>query len=243
MDGKCYAAACSPGSTCCKNTDQHGYCCASGNYCESNGCQVPGTAYCFAGDANVDVRGKGALAMQDLQVGDHVLVQQAGAKLAYEPVLGFLHATRADEPTSHLVVSHPAGELRVSPNHIVFIADGSDKLAADLRVGDELAVVQGSGKVASIENKVGDKGMYAPLTASGTIVVDGVVASNYATHSSHTWIPHTSIHTAFFPLRLYHVLGLHSFFTTNKQVESKHPFVHFLEDRVKAPALKMFNIK
>merc|ERR1712048_1279518 len=133
--------------------------------------------------------------------------------------------------------------MGVSPNHIVFLADGTDKLAANLLVGDELLVAQGSGKVSSIKSAIGNEGMYAPLTASGTIVVDGAVASNYATHSSLTWIPHTAIHAAFFPLRLYHALGLHSLYVANKRADvpsleafvGKHPFVSFLEERVKAP--------
>merc|ERR1712048_732638 len=137
--------------------------------------------------------------------------------------------------------------MGVSPNHIVFLADGTDKLAANLLVGDELLVAQGSGKVSSIKSAIGNEGMYAPLTASGTIVVDGAVASNYATHSSLTWIPHAAIHAAFFPLRLYHALGFPLMFAGSNQatpsVPGKHPFVAFLEDRIKVSAFKLFNIK
>merc|ERR1712232_946817 len=100
----------------------------------------------------------------------------------------------------------------------VFAQDGMgrrlDKIAVQLNAGDLIYLPSSAAeteqvvRVLSIHSSEGDSGMYAPLTASGTIVVDGIVASNYATHSQATWIPHGAIHAAFLPVRIYHLLGL-----------------------------------
>merc|ERR1719181_195065 len=50
--------------------------------------------------------------------------------------------------------------------------------------------------------------MYAPLTAAGTVVVDRVVASNYAIPANGLILPHYLMHAALLPVRTYHALGL-----------------------------------
>lgn len=113
---------------------------------------------------------------------------------------------------------------RLSPGHVVFLADAlgaamGEKLAADLVVGDRVFVAESSGmvacKVLGVEELRGQKGMYAPLTASGTIVVDGVVASNYAAFSvpgrkEFVELPNALMHATFSPFRAYHALGFGS---------------------------------
>jgi len=92
------------------------------------------------------------------------------------------------------------------------------KALVDCQEGDELLVIGGvssspgsSSPILEIAHEHTSRGMYAPLTDAGTIVVDGVVASTYAV----TWalqVPHGIVHFAFLPLRLYHRLGLASLF-------------------------------
>eukprot|EP00747_Dinoflagellata_sp_TGD_P172518 gnl/TRDRNA2_/TRDRNA2_209167_c0_seq1.p1 gnl/TRDRNA2_/TRDRNA2_209167_c0~~gnl/TRDRNA2_/TRDRNA2_209167_c0_seq1.p1 ORF type:complete len:110 (-),score=5.77 gnl/TRDRNA2_/TRDRNA2_209167_c0_seq1:9-290(-) len=50
--------------------------------------------------------------------------------------------------------------------------------------------------------------MFAPLTKAGTIVVDCVVASNYASPSLRLSLPHGLAHNAMIPLRLWSLFGL-----------------------------------
>merc|ERR1712187_32133 len=47
--------------------------------------------------------------------------------------------------------------------------------------------------------------------ASGTIIVDGVIASNYATVGN-LQIPHGAMHASFFPVRAYKQLGFEALF-------------------------------
>merc|ERR1712176_397702 len=128
---------------------------------------------------------------------------------------------------SFISVNHTCGLFRASANHIVFVSkDGvlKDKLVSDLQVGDVLLSREtgANSKLRSRPHEClvlhthlthGHQGMYAPLTAVGTILVDDVVASTYA--SAHGLkFPHGFMHAIFFPVRVYHWLGFSSFLTS-----------------------------
>jgi len=161
---------------------------------------------CFPSDSLAKVQGSGAVRLNDLSVGDSVLVRRSSGELAYEPLLGFLHATKS--PGAIMSVQHMGGEFRASANHLVFVSDGTAKLASQLQVGDTLLISdEGSKKLVQsvvISVKVANSGtrMIAPLTMAGSIVVDGAVASIYASHSSSFFIPHGAMHALFFPARM-----------------------------------------
>jgi len=155
--------------------------------------------------------------INQLQAGDRVLVESSSGQLVYEPVLSFLHSGGVGSRSEFLTIKHETGALRVSANHVLFVASAVgrvDKAADQIAEGDELLVVPAGGsdtaalsKVLSVTHEVNDLGVYAPLTWSGKIVVDGTVASNYATiFGMH--FGHEASHAAFFPLRAYHKLGL-----------------------------------
>jgi hypothetical protein len=172
---------------------------------------------CFPGQSMVQVEGKGAIRIMDLNVHDRVLAQSVDLEtLAYEPVLGFLHAVPGGKATAFLTIVHSTGVMRVSENHIVFVlsAVGSsmDKLAAHVRPGDQLLTVSGntfqsSSRVLAVSHDTGEQGMYAPMTPGGRIVVDDVISSNYATHG-HLVLPHCAAHATFFLTRAYYQSGL-----------------------------------
>jgi len=101
--------------------------------------------------------------------GDHVLTASG-----YEPVIGFLHAH--ERSAVFLEIVHGSGSLRVTPGHIVFLASGMPVPAYSLTAGDNLSC----GPVLQVRKVVLPDGVYAPITQSGTLVVDGVLSSNYA---------------------------------------------------------------
>jgi hypothetical protein len=73
--------------------------------------------------------------------------------------------------------------LELSPKHFA-IADGVARVATEVRPGAKMTVVHADGSraeaaVVSVE-LVYREGLFAPFTETGTIVVDGVVASSYS---------------------------------------------------------------
>jgi len=174
-------------------------------------------AQCFPGEAMVEVLGRGATPMANLRLGDQVLTSkkvQEGAQLEYEPVLAWIHIAKGTEAI-FTTIRHERGILRASPGHLVFLATASgfhvDVPAGNVRKGDVLLASTESGlvasKILSVDHDSVSLGMYAPLTHSGTIVVDGVLASIYATPSLDVRLPHWLAHTGLFPVRAFHSLG------------------------------------
>lgn len=202
---------------------------------------------CFPGEASLVLHGHARKKMLDLKVGDRVLVQQVGGQLAFEPVLGFLHVAHGGPTTSHsyLKIAHELGELHISGNHLLFVEDHTsaswrrDKLAMELKIGDSLFVVHSGGtavvpsRVVAIHREVSELGMYAPLTAPGTLLVDSTLVSTYA-NALEFRVRHSIIHSLLFPVRLVHRLALATplggmFQSTRPDTEYLHPYVAMLQ--------------
>merc|ERR1712232_181926 len=119
----------------------------------------------------------------------------------YDSALGFLHAVQG--PAEFLAIEHEHGELRASGNHLLFNGEGSAVAAELFTLGDELLLTDGlRSRILSISQDSTKHGMFAPLTASGTVVVDGVTASNYATVGKLN-IPHSAMHASFTVSRMF----------------------------------------
>eukprot|EP00928_Gymnodinium_smaydae_P054932 TRINITY_DN38615_c0_g1_i1.p1 TRINITY_DN38615_c0_g1~~TRINITY_DN38615_c0_g1_i1.p1 ORF type:complete len:939 (-),score=103.93 TRINITY_DN38615_c0_g1_i1:365-3181(-) len=181
---------------------------------------------CFPGEALVTVAGQNgdaSLPIAKVRTGDIV----RGA-FGFEPILGFLHVVEGMRG-AYLRVQHVHGEMRLSPNHLIFVvrdavARQGAVQAAELRVGDKISAAQlhetqtslqsfEPSVVLAIRREQIASGMYAPLTASGTIVVDKVVASTYAMPS---WLDssifsHRLMHCFFFPYRSFHLVARYLF--------------------------------
>lgn len=182
-------------------------------------CQQSDFVVCFPGEAEAQVEGRGPTPVAELRPADRVLVERTpGGPLVYEPVLGFAHARRGgSKPHQFLVVTHSRGEFRASDGHIVFAvgSDGQrvDKPLGRVELGERLFVAGTDGaaelsEVLSMRRGTGRLGMFAPLTSSGSIVVDGVVASNYGWPAANIRLPHWLAHASLSPVRAYHRLGL-----------------------------------
>lgn len=128
-----------------------------------------GGGACFSEDSTTTVLGKGPTVMKDLQVGDKVFT---GSN--YEPVYGFAHLDKTTSaPYLQIHTENQKDPLEVSKEHLLLVNDKYVP-AGDIKVGDYLS----NGAVEKIKNTK-KTGLYAPLTPSGTMVVNGVQTSNY----------------------------------------------------------------
>ena len=136
---------------------------------------------CFSETATVQVRGKGEVAMKDLSLNDKVLT----AKNTYEPVYSFGH--RKPETSFEfyqVMTARSDAALELTGNHMVMVLDNKGNAQAtradNLKVGDMLLHVESQENVeVTAVDKATMTGLYMPLTPSGTIVVNGLLASNY----------------------------------------------------------------
>lgn len=168
---------------------------------------------CFSGSSLVEVADdRGAVRMKDLRLGDEVLVGDG----VYEPIYSFGHLGR-DTKASFLQITTERSKVVLTSNHMLFSRSRRSAVPALLlQVGEELIDAFGdSDRILAIKT-VQERGVYAPFTPSGQIVVNNILASTYIAMEeteklgngnwlslSHQWLAHT----AQFPHRLvcYHL--------------------------------------
>lgn len=169
--------------------------------------------------------------MTQLSVGDRVLTVDSDSRTPYyDEVLTFLH--RAEDSSTlkkfvHILLANDV-DVHLSPNHLIYAAPreevlrsvqnnqtviGQPKLAIDIKPGDNVFTISEADnafqniEVRAVNVKFISSGLYAPLTSSGNIVVDGVLMSCYASVSSHKLA-----HWSMTPLRAYYKLS--TYFST-----------------------------
>jgi len=157
-----------------------------------------GSSGCVSGDSEV-LRADGSFArVEELSTGD--LVQ---TRSGFEPVLGMIHQNAA--PSQFTELTTAAGALKLTSTHMVFLRDGSSVEAREVAVGTELATAGGFAAVTKVAQVAAD-GFYAPLTASGTLVVDGLATSCYSAPAA-VPLSHSVAHLAMTPFRAVGIVG------------------------------------
>ena len=157
---------------------------------------------CFSGDSTV-LTATGRRRLSDLQIGEFIQALDSSTnQLVFSEVLLFLDYDPQQKREFLYITLSSGRTLTITPSHLVLLDDWTAKYAEKLRVGDSLLVSDSKElikeKIVRVEG-VWRTGVYAPLTAAGTVIVDGVAASCYATIDSQ-WLAHW----AFSPIRLAH---------------------------------------
>ena len=125
------------------------------------------------------------------------------AKLCFQ-FLGWLHR-EANFFANFLKISTNSSSIVLTGNHLIFrtsVADGAlESVFADqIEEGDKLVSWKGSKMteeaVVAVEPAV-EKGTWAPLTMEGTLLVDGLLASCYAS------FPHAVSDLALAPVKMF----------------------------------------
>jgi Hint module len=142
--------------------------------------------------------------MDELRIGDHVEVEDSSKNGSprYSRVISFSHFDPKSEANYLQIYTTPDEEgvpLEISEDHMVMMGSRSTRRAGDLRVGDTLSNGHSVRRIDTVQRR----GLYAPLTEAGTIVVSGVQASSYvALLKLPATLQHHSYHIAMGPLRL-----------------------------------------
>jgi hypothetical protein len=125
--------------------------------------------------------------MRDVNIGDRVL----GMGGKFNPIYAFVHQSiDVASPYIRLYTNATSVPLEVSARHFVYLYEQQEipAVPAYLKVGDALLGADSSSfalEIIKIDIVV-KNGVFAPLTADGTIAVNGVVASSYVFQ---TWYP------------------------------------------------------
>jgi len=184
---------------------------------------------CFPGFSVVTVKDSSKLKlMQELKIGDEILCYDSSKnELVYSPVFMFGHRNQ-DQISSYLEITTADGKIFISEKHLIFRQDESGDqeaiFAEDIRPGDK--IYQTNATKDQTNNLVPKpvvsvrmltcKGVYAPFTLTGTVIVDGTLASCYANVMKPSLFglvelcPHALAHRILAPLRGLQGLGFTS---------------------------------
>ncbi|XP_053322890.1 sonic hedgehog protein [Spea bombifrons] len=165
---------------------------------------------CFPGSATVTLEDGSIKSMKDLRPGDRVLASDGQGGLVYSDLLMFIDRQEGARKVFYVIeTSQPGTSIRLTAAHLLFVSRQSNAsrsfksvFASEVRPGDWVYLADekaGGFKEVEVERirLEEDVGAYAPMTAQGTLVVNGVLASCYAVVEEHSWA-----HMAFAPLRL-----------------------------------------
>lgn len=178
--------------------------------CRSATCQVisqcdedsGGGGGCLPHSATVS---SSPVVIENLQIGDDVLAMNADGQLIYSPIIAFLDRVPSSIINYVQIMTESNHKLLITASHLMFRNDSSMPLyASDISTGDYIFTLDVNNnikhsKVTHVTTMTA-VGKYAPLTAEGTIIVDGVLASCYA----NVIAEQSAIHTLFAPLLLLH---------------------------------------
>jgi len=193
---------------------------------------------CFSGYSTVNVKGKGTIRLNKLKVGDAVKTTNG----SYSEVYSFSHKQESAEGiyleifTKDMPKNQP---LEITKNHLIYVFDKNLKstklaFASDVKVGDFLVGVAGlPSRVKSIHLVKGFRGLYTPMTTTGDILVNGVLASSYtAVDTFDGVLPekmlHWLSHGTMAPYRLYCALSGGCQNETYDKTQGLNPWISFL---------------
>ncbi|XP_036426374.1 LOW QUALITY PROTEIN: G-protein coupled receptor 161 [Colossoma macropomum] len=177
------------------------------------------TGGCFPGRAWVTLEKGDQKSTRDLQAGDRVLASTESGNLIYSEVLAFLDRDPAIKKHFYVISTHNGATLSMTAAHLLFVWDGNCTggalpaegamrtiFASDAHQGSGLIVEEGAegllkGWLLHITRLCvwEDRSAYAPLTAQGSLLVNGAMTSRYAAVEKHQLA-----HWAFGPLCMFY---------------------------------------
>lgn len=177
------------------------------------------TGGCFPASAYVTVEGGTVKTMESLQPGEKVLASSqsdGSGPLIYSEVIAFLDRDLTVRKQFYSIETDSGATLTLTAAHLLFVSVGNcsgpvmsgelrSVYASDVRPGQCVVSTQEQqGHLSQVTNIQiqEDRGVFAPLTRHGTVVVNGIISSCYAAVDQHGLA-----HWAFGPLRVLYNWG------------------------------------
>lgn len=147
---------------------------------------------CFPAGATVRTAGGLSKPMREVEVGDRLRVLRPDGSVGYEDVYLLTHKDAVGASRYVTLTLASGARLTLSPRHFIPVAPEPQapdwkhrvlKGADEVKVGDVVWVEQDDKVQPSMVSEVAaglEVGAFNPLTLSGTIIVDGVVASAHS---------------------------------------------------------------
>ncbi|CAF1171501.1 unnamed protein product [Rotaria sordida] len=163
---------------------------------------------CFSGDSSVMLANGEQKQIDYLQTGDEILAVDH-LKIIPTEMIFMLDKQRSKQAKFYTFITDSGHKISLTGFHLIPIISSNNKMnyiaARQVQLGDQLYVLMnGHMKSSSVRNITIEikQGYFAPLTLTGTILINDVLASCYASAKSHQWAQ-----TFMAPFRWYYKLA------------------------------------
>ncbi|CAF1265316.1 unnamed protein product [Rotaria sordida] len=148
---------------------------------------------CFSGDSSVMLTNGELKQIDYLQTGDEILTVDHLKIVPTEMVI-MLDKQRSNQAQFYTFITDSGHKISLTGLHLIPIISPNNTMnyiaAREVQLGDQLyALVNGHMKSSPIRNISIEikRGYFAPLTLTGTLLVNDVLASCYASVKNHQW--------------------------------------------------------
>lgn len=169
---------------------------------------------CFTGDSTAQLETGEMRVLSELRVGDKVLSMDNDGQLKYSEVFMFLDRDEQQKREFVRIETDDGSSITATPSHLIYTWENRNdnpttvqsladfQFAERIQIGDfVLTNVNGTLEPRRVTKITAElhRGVYAPLTYDGTIVVNSIAASCYALVEKHSLA-----HIGFMPMRTLH---------------------------------------
>lgn len=194
---------------------------------------------CFAYGSTVRTQNRGVISVEQVKTGDVVESLSESNTVIYAPVIMIMHQEPERVEEMVTITTTP------SDSHLTLTHDHLLKVSTDVghtwtyifseRAKPGMLVIttseEGIAETETIQTVTREnrQGLYAPVTTTGNIIVDSVVASCYGNH------PDQSLsHMVFAPIRWAFRLAPWMYNGDSVTADGSHPYVSFLDNNLRA---------
>ncbi|CAF1278143.1 unnamed protein product [Rotaria sordida] len=163
---------------------------------------------CFSGDSSIMLTNGEQKQLDCLEIGDEILAVDHLEIVSTEMIF-MLDKQRSKQAKFYTFITNSGHKITLTDLHLIPIISSNNKMnyiaARQVQLGDQLYVLMNghieSSPVRNITIEI-KKGYFAPLTLTGTILINDVLASCYASAKNHQWAQ-----TSMAPFRWYYKLA------------------------------------
>ncbi len=193
---------------------------------------------CFSSTSLISTLNEGKKSISDLNYGDMIkTIDQSSNKIVYSKFITYLHRDEHVLADFIKIITNQNKTIKISEKHLVATLRNKKVefiLAKNLNENDFLVSYDDNEnmiyeEIISIIKYVQEIGVYAPLTETGTMLVDDVLVSCYANIDKHDWA-HFAFKLYIYPKNFYEFI-INNLFTRNDNKEyynRLHWFANFL---------------
>jgi hypothetical protein len=167
------------------------WCCVNPGVAEPDECPLRRNLKCFSGDDFVSMANGERKPLREIQPGDRVFVMNSQKQIEEDEVIMMLDSQPNRPALFYTIETETGHRLSLTGSHLVAVNNNDNFLPANQIKTHDMVFVHSQGQLQSVkvrnvteEYKIG---YFTPMTSQGTLIVNDMAASCYASVVNHNW--------------------------------------------------------